>query len=159
MTVAIIVAAVLCASLSTRFLSVAELGAVLKEMWIVQAVLATAVVSLIYRLQSDLAAVGHLTPLQRSRLDGMVRVKSRRLWVLFLAITVAGALVRIADPVSSELLKRWLVAGGAGLMVATLLYCFYLPGMWNELRGFVTLLSAEKAADDRRRTELKRLGG
>lgn len=151
-------AGIVCGWVAGKYVSTDLLIAVLKDLWVVQAVLAAAVVSLIYRLQSDAAIVGHLSALQRSRLDRIVRVKAGRLWVLFLLIAVSAALARIADVVPSVYHQRVVAGAAVTFMISTALFCLYLPSMWNELRSFVTQLSAEKEAASRREAHLKRVG-
>lgn len=128
----------------------------LHDAWIIQAVLVTAVVALIYRLQSDLAALAGLNAAQRSRLDAMVKLKSRRLWSLFFVIALSALLPRVAvvmTPIAQARLLHFAVV----LMVMTALYCLYLPSMWNELRRFLTNLVAERERRERRQKELERL--
>lgn len=154
----IFVTSALIAFLAAKHADVNVVINLLKELWVVQAVLATAVVSLIYRLQSDTSMTGNLTSAQRARLDAMVQIKSRRLWCLFVAIAATTFLARFSAVVPMPT-QRWMTIAATILMVGTTLYCAYLPSMWNELRKFVTLLSAEKEAAERRNRELERLGG
>lgn len=149
--------AITAACVALREVSVASLLALLEDLWILQAVLVTAVVSLIYRLQSDLASVAGLKAGQRARLDSMVKRKSRRLWLLFLLIAVSALLPRSASVLVEEG-QIFVAFAGLALMVATAAYCFYLPAMWNELRQFLTSMVAERERKERRLKELERLG-
>ncbi len=138
-----------------RFADAAKLVAVLKDMWVLQGVLVTAVVSLIYRLQSDVASLAGLGAAQRSELDAMVRTKSRRLWALFLLIALSALLPRVTDGFPNW--THQIAALSLALCFFTAAYTAYLPSMWNELRSFVTALVAERERQDRRKAELERL--
>ncbi|WP_313178931.1 hypothetical protein [Stenotrophomonas sp.] len=138
-----------------RFADAARLVAVLKDMWVLQGVLVTAVVSLIYRLQSDVASLAGLGAAQRSELDSMVRTKSLRLWVLFVLIAISALLPRVTDGFPSFVAQ--IAAFSLALSFFTAAYSAYLPSMWNELRTFVTALVAERERQDRRKAELERL--
>lgn len=138
-----------------RFADADKLVVLLKDIWILQGVLVTAVVSLIYRLQSDVASLAGLGAAQRAELDAMVRTKSFRLWLLFVFIALSALLPRIADGLPGW--TRLIGALSLGLSFATAAYATYLPAMWNELRNFVTALVAERERQDRRKAELERL--
>lgn len=129
----------------------------LTDSWIVQAVLVTAIVTLIYRLQSDIASLSGLQSIQRVRLDAMVRRKAVRLWSLFFCIAVCALLPRLLSAVTNSAWNTVLYSLAIFGSIASALYCLYLPGMWNELRSFLTALVAEREKRERQLKELERL--
>lgn len=140
---------------SFRFADPVRLVSLLKDIWILQGVLATAVVSLIYRLQSDVASLAGLGAAQRAELDAMVRTKSTRLWLLLVLIALSALLPRLVDAIPES--GRFIAAASLALSFVTTAYAVYLPSMWNELRLFVTALVAERERQDRRQKELERI--
>lgn len=130
---------------------------ILVDGWIVQAVLVTAVVTLIYRLQSDIASLAGLQSMQRVRLDAMVRRKALRLWGLFFAIALSALLPRLLSAVTVDSVRSVLLELSLFGAIVSALYCLYIPSMWNELRTFLTALVAEREKKDRQTKELERL--
>lgn len=138
------------------YVSQEVLHSILLNIWIVQAVLVTAVVTLIYRLQSDLAAVANLDSLQRAMLDEFVSKKTLRLWVLFFMFAVSALLPRVMDVAPPRAVPS-LTSISIVLAIATALYCLYIPSMWNELRRFLAEAASRNEALERQRRELERL--
>ncbi len=154
---AAIAAGAVAATLAGRYLQPSAWEALLKDTWIIQGVLVAAVVALIYKLQSDIAGLAGLTSMQRIQLDGMVTVKSRRLWMLFFSIALSALLPRIADAMTAGIAQNRVMFSATVLQLTTALLCCRLPGMWQELRRFTTAMIAEKERKERQQAELERL--
>lgn len=146
-------AGILCIQFADRDL----LQTALKDAWFVQGVLVTAIVALIYKLQSDIATLANLNARQRASLDAMVRKKSARLWSLFLTVALSAVLARFSSAVQVEPASTILTFLSAVMMVGSALSCIYLPFMWNELRRFLTGMVAEKESREKVEKEIKRL--
>ncbi|MNV15455.1 hypothetical protein D3C71_1061830 [compost metagenome] len=154
---AAIAVGIVAAFSAAALLQVSAWQALLKDTWIIQGVLVTAVVALIYKLQSDIAGLAGLNSLQRIQLDDMVTIKSRRLWLLFFAIALSALLPRIADAMGIGAGQNRVLFSATVLQTTTALLCCRLPGMWQELRRFTTAMIAEKERKARQQAELDRL--
>ncbi len=137
--------------------STKQLQDVAGNLWVLQGVLVTAVLTLIYRLQSDIATLANLNSIQREKLDEIVRVKSSRLWLLFVGIALSAFLPKLAPSLETSFFRPAALFISIFLMCSTTLYAFYLPRMWNELRRFLTDKIADREAEERVQAELDRI--
>lgn len=157
LSLAIVVASVAIAAISMSVQEVKSIVIILSDLWALQGVVVTAIVTLIYRMQSDIAGLVGLNAYQRARLDEIVRVKARRLWIQFFFIALAAALPRLILAIDSEAGQKVALFFTIFIFSASLFYAAYIPSMWNELRNFISERIAEREEEAERKAEIERI--
>lgn len=157
LSLAIVVASVAIAAISMNVQEVKSIVVILSDLWVLQGVVVTAIVTLIYRMQSDIAGLVGLNAYQRARLDEIVRVKARRLWIQFFFIALAAALPRVILAIDSEVGQKAALFFTIFIFSASLSYAAYIPSMWNELRNFISERIAEREEEAERKAEIERI--
>jgi len=124
--------------------------------WPLFAVLAGAVLALVYRLVSDTAGVGKFTRAQRYELEKIVRKKTWKLWFLFALILLPlGLAIGIQYLAFGQMLASKIAIGVS--IAGLIFFCAYVPSTWLDLRSYVAQMDLQKNQDEAARDVVSRL--